>query len=83
MTLNGQLLHTLLIANDNDFVPGLAGANQFYVFGFQDSDLPGFAPQRFSAPVPEPGTWATMLMGMGLVGGMIRRKRRAGGVVAE
>ena len=82
VTLNGQLLHTLLIANDNDFVPGLAGANQFYVFGFLDSDLPGFAPQRFSAPVPEPGTWATMLMGMGLVGGMIRRKRRAGGVMA-
>lgn len=26
-------------------------------------------------PVPEPGTWATMLLGFGLVGGMLRRRR--------
>ena len=76
VTLNGQLLHTLLIANDNDFVPGVAGANQFYVFGFQDGDLPGFAPQRISALVPEPGTWATMLLGFGVIGAALRRRKR-------
>ena len=31
--------HTLWIANDNDFLPILAGSNRFYVFGFTDADL--------------------------------------------
>jgi hypothetical protein len=31
----------------------------------------------FSAPVPEPSSWAMMLAGFGLVGGMIRRRRGA------
>ena len=31
--------HTLWIANDNDFVPTVAGGNRFYVFGFTDADL--------------------------------------------
>jgi len=35
---------------------------------------------QFSAAVPEPGTWATMLVGMGLCGfGLRRRKRRPDG----
>lgn len=29
-----------------------------------------------AAPVPEPGTWAMMIGGFGLAGGMLRRKRR-------
>lgn len=70
----GSLYHTLYIANDNDFVPGVAGPNQFYVFGFQDGDLPNFAPQQFAA-VPEPATWAMMIGGFGLVGGVLRRRK--------
>ena len=31
---------------------------------------------------PEPGTWALMIVGVGLVGGMIRYSRRADAVVA-
>ncbi|WP_425228233.1 esterase-like activity of phytase family protein [Sphingomonas sp.] len=73
VTLNGQLLHTLFVANDNDFVPGTAGANQFFVFGFQDSDLQGFTAQAIAAPVPEPATWLTMLLGFGLLGAALRR----------
>ncbi len=75
---NGATYHTLYIANDNDFVPATAGANQFYVFGFQDKDLPGFVAQSVSAAaVPEPGVWAMLLAGVGAIGGMVRRRRRA------
>jgi hypothetical protein len=49
----GTTMHTLWVANDNDFVlatadtPPVANPNQFFVFGFTDADLGGsaFAPQ--------------------------------------
>lgn len=41
--LEGTTLHTLYIANDNDFLPDTAGPNLIYVVGFSDADLPGFA----------------------------------------
>lgn len=76
--LNGVLEHTLWIANDNDFVPGIAGPNQFYVFGFQDSDLPGYTAEQFTAAVPEPSTWAMMILGFAGIGFMaFRRKSKA------
>lgn len=74
VVLNGQTLHTLYVTNDNDFVEGAAGPNQFFVFGFQDGDLPGFQAQAF---VPEPGTWALMLAGFGLAGAALRRRALA------
>ena len=55
---NGGWMHTLWIANDNDFlqsVPDASGnlidnPNQFFVFGFTDADLAGskFVPQHIS-----------------------------------
>lgn len=33
-------------------------------------------PVSISAPVPEPGTWAMMLLGFGFVGGAMRARRR-------
>lgn len=75
VTLNGVSYHTLYIANDNDFVPGKAGPNQFYVFGFQDSDLAGLVAQQIGA-VPEPTSWAMMILGMGVVGGAMRRRQK-------
>jgi hypothetical protein len=40
---NGTSLHTLWVANDNDFLQDLNGPgtnpNQFFVFGFTDADL--------------------------------------------
>ncbi|NLS27723.1 hypothetical protein S2M10_27250 [Sphingomonas sp. S2M10] len=72
---NGGIYHTLYIANDNDFVPGVAGGNQFYVFGFQDKDLPGYVAQSVAA-VPEPGVWAMLIAGLGMIGGMLRRRRK-------
>jgi len=55
--LNGEKLHTLWIANDNDFLQDMNGPkitspdinpNQFFVFGFTDADLGNsqFVPQK-------------------------------------
>jgi hypothetical protein len=51
--MKGKLMHTLWVANDNDFVlstndtPPVPNPNEFFVFGFTDSDLNGsqFVPQ--------------------------------------
>lgn len=74
ITDNGQLFHTLWVANDNDFVSAVAGPNNFYVFAIKASDLPSFSAQNLSA-VPLPG--AVWLMGSALVG-IAGRRRRAG-----
>jgi len=79
---NGELLHTLYVANDNDFLStaipfgsstAVANPNQFYVIGFKDSNLkfPGaLEPQA----VPLPGTlW---LFGAGFVAWMGAGRRR-------
>jgi hypothetical protein len=71
VVVNGQIVHTLWIANDNDFVPTVAGPNTFWVFGFTDADLPGYTKQQL-ANVPLPGTLA--LAGLGLV--FIARQRK-------
>jgi hypothetical protein len=52
---NGTTRHTLYVSNDNDFVPvvvdsnhpnGMDNPNKFFVFAFDDTDLPGFVPQE-------------------------------------
>jgi hypothetical protein len=60
VVINGETKHTLYVANDNDFLATIAdplksptdptrgmvpNPNQFYVFAFSDSDLPGYVPQ--------------------------------------
>ncbi|MBI5617108.1 MAG: esterase-like activity of phytase family protein [Gammaproteobacteria bacterium] len=74
ITDNGELFHTLWVANDNDFVAAVAGQNNFYVFAIKASDLPTFAAQNISA-VPVPG--AVWLMGSALAGLVNARRRRA------
>lgn len=54
---DGHRVHTLFVANDNDFLPtvtddvypqGVDNPNRFFVFGFDDADLPGYQPQHFT-----------------------------------
>jgi hypothetical protein len=74
-------MHTLFVANDNDFVPGVAGDNKFFVFAVSDADLANvgavYTAQSIS-PIPEPETYALMLAGLALVGGIARRRKFAG-----
>lgn len=75
----GTTYHTLLLANDNDFVPGVAGDNKFYMFRFTDADLlakgvsGGLQMQSINA-VPEPESYALALLGLALVGVAARRR---------
>lgn len=74
---NGVTKHTLYIANDNDFVPGVAGSSRFYIFAFTDAELAAkglaYTPQSITS-VPEPESFA--LLGAGLaVMTWVRRRR--------
>ncbi|MBL0149134.1 MAG: esterase-like activity of phytase family protein [Ideonella sp.] len=67
VVLNGSLMHTLFVANDNDFVQSVAGDNQFFVFGFTDQDLSAvragaFFQQQAIATVPEPASAALVIL---------------------
>jgi hypothetical protein len=45
----GAVKHTLYVANDNDYnavFGGLDNPNAWFVFAFDDTDLPGFVPQQ-------------------------------------
>jgi len=63
VVINGQIKHTLYVANDNDFLATIAdplksstdptrgmvpNPNQFFVFAFGDSDLPGYVPLQIT-----------------------------------
>jgi hypothetical protein len=74
--VDGVLKHTIYVANDNDFVPGVAGPNNFYVFAASDAELGGtYMAQSITPAVPEPETYALMLLGLGLLGFVTRQKK--------
>jgi hypothetical protein len=57
VVIEGATKHTLYVSNDNDYtsvVPNtnhpegsVENPNKWFVFAFDDNDLPGFVPQRF------------------------------------
>jgi hypothetical protein len=58
VTIGGAVKHTIYVSNDNDYTAVVANKthlpsktasnpNQFFVFAFDDNDLPGFVPQQF------------------------------------
>ncbi|WP_043829250.1 esterase-like activity of phytase family protein [Muricoccus aerilatus] len=78
VSYNGSTLHTLYVANDNDFLPGSSGPNTFYVFGPTDADLFGnFVQQGFTA-VPEPASLGLFGIGLATLLTTRRRQRREG-----
>lgn len=54
---------------------GVHAANQFETF-FDAIPAGGGAFLTLTTATPEPGTWALMIMGVGLVGAALRRRRR-------
>ena len=60
------------------FVPGGPGGGGGDTPGGSPKSNPSSPPEPLTptAPVPEPGTWATMLLGFGLIGWKFRRRNR-------
>ena len=52
----------------------LSGPNKFFVVGLSDRDLPGLVEEPIAA-IPEPATWAMMLLGFLGVGFMAYRRK--------
>jgi hypothetical protein len=67
--ISGKKYRTLVITNDNDFLP--ANPNNFYVFGFESGDL-NFVAQT----VPEPSVYALMLAGLAGIAFVARRRHK-------
>ncbi|WP_158025681.1 PEP-CTERM sorting domain-containing protein [Rhodoferax antarcticus] len=73
VTISGEIKHTLFVSNDNDFVPGVAGDNKFFVFAVSDANLGTPFEQQH---IPEPQTLSLMLLGL-CFAGYIKRKKSA------
>ena len=76
IVVDGALEHTLYIANDNDFLPGTAGGNQFFVFGVTDADLKNYVAQQVSA-VPLPAGLPLFAAALGALGCLGWRRKGA------
>ena len=67
-TEGGNLLNQALLANNTLTVNGVAGTTA-------GADAAFSGTLSFARAVPEPATWAMMLIGFGAVGVSLRRKR--------
>ena len=73
---SGELSNSLIVFNaayTGNYVAGFRGfANSQYNYEFTATGL--------TTGVPEPATWAMMLIGFGAVGYSMRRRRKSGGI---
>jgi PEP-CTERM motif len=78
--VNGGVTNSLLTVN----LTGLNLTGGSHTIQFLDSPEWVFVSEIefFSTAVPEPATWAMMLTGFGIIGGALRRRKRAGISVA-
>jgi len=82
VVVGGKTMHTLYLSNDNDFLgsaipnggtTAVPYGNQFYVFAFEGN----LVQQGIAAAVPEPTSYAMLAAGLGVVGFIARRRKRA------
>ena len=77
---NGQELTNLFVSGLFGTIPvdGFLDIYTLRITGFGDpGDFFSIDNLEFSTPVPEPGTWLTMLLGFGLAGAALRRRKSA------
>lgn len=83
-TLNGQSL-TVASGGSSKFysidVASLAAGTQTLVISGIAKKGAGYV-GSISAPVPEPSSWALSILGIGMIGGMLRARRRETGRLA-
>lgn len=54
-----------------------------FTFTVQGNQITSFSASALVAPVPEPGTWALMLLGFGAIGYSLRRRRSTQGFLPQ
>lgn len=84
-TLNGLALTVTSSGKSKLFdidVPTLAAGTQTLVITGIANKGAGYA-GTISAPVPEPATWGLSIVGIGMIGGMMRLRRRETGRLAR
>lgn len=57
---------------------GVDAGGEIYMLSKKNGDIYRF----LSTPVPEPATWGMALIGFGLIGGILRRRVRGGGILS-
>lgn len=74
---NGDLLNSLFVTDFGTIpVSGFDGLYTLRISSFGDVfDHISIDNLEISTPVPEPGTWLTMLLGFGVAGAALRRRR--------
>lgn len=75
VVVGGVVKHTLFVANDNDFIPEVAGPNRWYVFGFTDADLAAlglsYTPQSVVERGPDLALTKTSASGSAVTGSSV------------